>query len=899
MSDILAAALELHAAGLSVVPVASDGSKRPAIDWKANTSARADDRTVGTWFNGTSDHGVGVVCGAVSGNLEMLELEGRAAHHLPDLQSLAVDSGLGDLWATVTAGWVELSPSGGIHFHYRVDGAVAGNTKLARRPSTDAELFEWGERELEKAADIQDADLRRARGIRIRNTTAAQVPQVLAETRGEGGFVVVAPTPGTHHPTGRPWARLRGGPATLPTLTTEQRDAIHALVRTLDEMPPPAAPATPPRAPQERADGSLQPGDDYEARTDWADILVPHGWVHVTTRGRTRYWRRPGKNDGFSATTGHADDRDRLYVFTSSTEFEAEHPYTKFGAYALLEHAGDHTAAARELGRTGFGETPRHPTVTGLGLDGLIIHDDRSKPWQTPAASPKGSATTYSANSSVPPTTAASSSARSSSSTAATSRSSTSSPTSPASPPPASPAGTTSSATTAPATASAPDQEDTTWTPQSPATSTGESSTPRDAAPSPALSADATGVSSHSGPGSSAPDAPTPSATESDEPAPLPPSWQPIDLGPYLDGTYVPPAPDLLQRTDGVSLLYPGLVHDFHGESESGKSLVAQALVALEVQAGNRCVYVDFESDAGQVTGRMLALGCTPDQIRTSFVYVRPDASPYSLLEAEAWVQLLSVPARLFVLDGVTDALGQFGAASKENDDIAAWHRLVPRTIAVRTGAAVLLVDHVVKATEGRGRFAIGGQTKMAAIDGASYLVEVVDVIGKGLAGAVSLRIGKDRPGSIRPLCGIYRAADRTQEAARVTVDSTAGDGLIRVTVDPPTTHVGDRAGDDGKPFRPTGIMEKLSRLLETRGDALTYRQLHQAYKDDGGTGRERTMADALQILVDEKYVSEDRGPRNARMLRSAQVYRQRTDPQSDAYIEPLAGLVATQEELT
>src|SRR5690606_9346592 len=134
-----------------------------------------------------------------------------------------------------------------------------------------------------------------------------------------------------------------------------ERDAFHTLLRTLDETPAPTTPAAAERPPRQPGDG-ITPGDDYEAKTDWADILTPHGWVHVFTRGRTRYWRRPGKNMGFSATTGRADDRDRLYVFTTSTEFEAEIPYTKLGAYALLEHAGDHSAAAKALYDAGFGQ---------------------------------------------------------------------------------------------------------------------------------------------------------------------------------------------------------------------------------------------------------------------------------------------------------------------------------------------------------------------------------------------------------------------------------------------------------------------------------------------------------------------------------------------------------------
>lgn len=383
---VLAAALELHAAGYSVIPIRADGSKAPAVTWKPYITERADEAQVRAWFE-HGDHGIAVVQGAVSGRAELVELEGRAVDHLPDLAQLARDTGLGDLWARLGAGWVERSPSGGFHWHYRLtdDDIVPGNTKLARRPSTSEELAEWKATETAKAAELDEPH--RARRLeKIATTTERDVVQVLAETRGEGGYVVVAPTPGTHHPSGQPWVRLVGGPATAPTLTRDERDAFHALLRTLDSQDTAAeTTASAPVAPHDPTAG-ITPGDDYENRTDWADLLVPHGWTLSHTHGRTRYWIRPGKarGQGLSATTGHADDRDRLYVFTSSTEFEPEVPYTKLGALAVLEHGGDHTAAAKALHDRGFGQratAPRERTLPdgpppGGDLAGLVAPTD-------------------------------------------------------------------------------------------------------------------------------------------------------------------------------------------------------------------------------------------------------------------------------------------------------------------------------------------------------------------------------------------------------------------------------------------------------------------------------------------------------------------------------------------
>lgn len=347
-TDILTTALQLLDNNYSVLPIRNDGSKAPAIGaWKQYMTAPPTRETVEDWFDELSlagPYGLGVVTGY--GGHEMTELEGRAVHHLPDLAALAADTGLGDLWARVASGWLEQSPSGGIHFHYRIsDADVPGNTKLAR--GTDR--------------------------------------LVLAETRGAGGQTVIAPTPGTMHESGKPWVRLAGGPDTAAVLTMAERDAFHALLRTLDQQPDHTPTGSAPVAPHDPTAG-ITPGDDYENRVDWTDILTPHGWTRLHTRGRTTYWLRPGKTkgQGISATTGHADDRDRLFVFTSSTDFTPEVPYTKLGAYALLNHGGDHTKAAAALRKQGFGQaaTQLQP-ASHDDLAGLIAPTTGDTSWTT------------------------------------------------------------------------------------------------------------------------------------------------------------------------------------------------------------------------------------------------------------------------------------------------------------------------------------------------------------------------------------------------------------------------------------------------------------------------------------------------------------------------------------
>lgn len=347
VTSLLDAALDLAARGFSVVPVAADGSKRPAVDWKAYQETPPDRDDLDGWFDTlvarTAYDGLGVITGAVSGQLEMLEVEGRAAHLAGKLGETLVDAGFGDLWQRLSAGWLEVSPSGGLHWLYRVDGPARPNTKLARR----------------------------------RNPDNPRLVDVLLETRGEGGFVVTAPSAGRTHPTGKPWARIAGGPATCPTITVDERDTLYALAATLDEMPvldhgtPKAAPGSFGFRPTTDQPGEVgdRPGDAYNARATWAEILEPAGWTVARRLGAGYAWTRPGKTHGISATTGQAADGvDRLYVFTTSTEFEAEQPYSKFGAYALLNHAGDHAAAASTLRKAGYGAPmPDRPALTLVG----------------------------------------------------------------------------------------------------------------------------------------------------------------------------------------------------------------------------------------------------------------------------------------------------------------------------------------------------------------------------------------------------------------------------------------------------------------------------------------------------------------------------------------------------
>ena len=318
--QILASARLAYSAGLCVVPPAEDGTKRPDGPWEKLKRVRLTQDEMRARFVSARCAGLGLVCGRVSGGLECFEFDDRAAYD--QFVDTARQTGLGDLDARIEQGYCEDTPSGGVHWLYRC-AVVSGNTKLARRPKT--------------------ADEKQGESDRVK---------VLIETRGEGGYVIVAPSGGPVHPSGQPYRLRSGGFKSIATVSPDERAALFALAQTFDEIPRSPVHTGPPSAQGGR------PGDEFNQRKTWAEVLEPHGWRPVFARGETTYWKRPGKTaQGMSATTNHGGS-DLLYVFSTSTEFEPERSYNKFAAHAVLDHGGAFAAAARALAGQGFGDQP-------------------------------------------------------------------------------------------------------------------------------------------------------------------------------------------------------------------------------------------------------------------------------------------------------------------------------------------------------------------------------------------------------------------------------------------------------------------------------------------------------------------------------------------------------------
>jgi hypothetical protein len=360
----------------------------------------------------------------------------------------------------------------------------------------------------------------------------------------------------------------------------------------------------------------------------------------------------------------------------------------------------------------------------------------------------------------------------------------------------------------------------------------------------------------------------------------LPASWAPQDVAAVLDGTYVPPAPDLFPRTDGHCLLYRGLVHSFHGESESGKSLIAQWEVSRVLREGGFAAYIDFESDISSVVNRLRMMGAPEDGLVERFTYRRPDSDPFAMpKEREAFADLLRQELDVVVIDGVTDALGIFGAGSNDMDEVTQVMRRFPRKVAERTGAAVVLIDHVAKDSETRGRHAVGSQAKLNGLDGAAYVIDVGQTFGQGMIGSIVMRVGKDRPGGVRPHAKAEHRRDRTQEVARVTVDSKTVPGTIQLVVGCPEGSTADAASSTFDRNRPTTVMEEVSRIIEENGPLTGTRLENLAPR---GASIVRT---ARKVLQREGYLVQAKDDRGYDAWATSRPYRAAEDEASADYL--------------
>lgn len=325
------------------------------------------------------------------------------------------------------------------------------------------------------------------------------------------------------------------------------------------------------------------------------------------------------------------------------------------------------------------------------------------------------------------------------------------------------------------------------------------------------------------------------------------------------------PQPRWLQRSDGLALFYPAAVNGLYGEPESGKTWIALAAVVEVLRSGGKAAVVDADHNGPQAMAqRLVTLGADAGAVRDPqrFRYATPDDGEHLravVKELERWRPDVAV------LDSLGELLPMLGCDSERNDQVTSAMRELTAGL-VSLGGCVVAIDHVVKNADARGGYAIGAGAKKRAVRGAYIEVRKVgDGMAPGRPGSASLAIQKDTHGALRE--------SHPKSAGVFTLDT--GNEEQPWTFAPAEAAPAGVTGD-GKPWRPTVYMQRVSIWLELQDGPVSKTALL-----DGVGGKRPNVATALAALVNEGYVRHEprqRGSRTDHYYESVRPFREADD---------------------
>lgn len=218
---------------------------------------------------------------------------------------------------------IQRTPSGGFHWVFKCS-EIAGNEKLSKNSKGE----------------------------------------VIFETRGTGGQIVVAPTRGY---------RFLGKVGEVQIITPEERAVLFGCARALDKYGTKTRdvrPSVAMDAPSVENDTDT-PWGDFRSRFSVLDVLQSAGWSVVKENDKMVYVLRPGQTD--AETSGVIfKDSGLFFPFTTSTAFDSETPYDAFQAFVVLRSGGDVKAAIKELRADGFGKQNQGGGAEFLSDDALF-----------------------------------------------------------------------------------------------------------------------------------------------------------------------------------------------------------------------------------------------------------------------------------------------------------------------------------------------------------------------------------------------------------------------------------------------------------------------------------------------------------------------------------------------
>ena len=297
-----------------------------------------------------------------------------------------------------------------------------------------------------------------------------------------------------------------------------------------------------------------------------------------------------------------------------------------------------------------------------------------------------------------------------------------------------------------------------------------------------------------------------------------------------------------------LGLIYRGRRHMLSGPPESLKTLVA-ALAALEaIRGGENVAYIDFENGPYGFRQILADVGASKTEIENGLIYLPAENPP----DAADITWLLDEEVTLVVIDSGAGAYNISSLDDGKRGDVEAFAQLWIDPL-WRAEITSIVLDHVVKNQDSRGKWAIGSERKSGSVDVHLGLdVPEGKQLTRGGEGVVKVNVGKDRPGfHTRPTTAV-----------------------ITLTSDPYTHAITYelRSADEAEVAlrqMPTWYMEQVSRYVEDIGEAGSRNQIADAI------GRKRTkVLEAIRCLLSLGYLDERRVAGGGSPIRSIKAFR-------------------------
>ncbi len=308
-------------AGLCVLPCKMPEKKPKVESWTQFQKLRP---TPGQHqINGA----MGIVTGEVSENLFVLDLDLK--YDLTGILLERLESEIGaELWDRIfQAAYIQKTINNGLHIFLRCE-QIESSMKLAQRPATKEEL--------EKSSHDK--------------------VRVLLETRGEGGFIVCAPTPG--------YAVVSGSLLEIGFISIEDKERLFEVCRSFNEVFTEIKPPTSKKFTNDFKD--LTPWEDYNQKVSGGDYILSQSWTYLKTVGADQHYCRAGKKGTTSGTWNQS--LGLFHCFTTSSQLEGDKSYSPFALFTFMECNGDFAEAAKRLYSLGYGERITNDRANASGI---------------------------------------------------------------------------------------------------------------------------------------------------------------------------------------------------------------------------------------------------------------------------------------------------------------------------------------------------------------------------------------------------------------------------------------------------------------------------------------------------------------------------------------------------